>query len=128
VTTRRHFKGKLPYTLKTTSKITVFDPPTHFQIEVVGDLTGTGKWTLAPDGKGKIHVRFDWIVHADRPLRRYLTPILLPIFPLEPQLVGGAGEGGTRAVRPPPVRRRANVDPAAVFVAAVYGEAVNRAK
>jgi Polyketide cyclase / dehydrase and lipid transport len=43
VTTKQHFKGKLPYMLKTTSKITVFDPPIHFQIEVVGDLTGTGK-------------------------------------------------------------------------------------
>jgi hypothetical protein len=80
VTTEQHFKGKLPYTLKTTSKITVFDPPIHFEVEVVGDLTGTGKWTLAPNGDGQVHVRFDWIVHADRPLLRYLTPILRPIF------------------------------------------------
>src|SRR4051794_8887652 len=80
VATRQHFKGKLPYTLETTSTITVFDPPNHFEVEVVGDLTGTGKWTLAPNGDGRIHVRFDWIVHADRPLLRYLTPILRPIF------------------------------------------------
>src|SRR5262249_4082699 len=39
-TTKQHFKGKLPYTLKTTSQIVAFDPPTHFQVEVVGDLTG----------------------------------------------------------------------------------------
>ena len=80
VSTRQHFKGKLPYTLETTSTITVYDPPTHFQVEVVGDLTGTGKWTLTPNGGGGIHVRFDWIVHADRPLLRYLTPILRPVF------------------------------------------------
>jgi hypothetical protein len=80
VTTRQHFKGRLPYTLKTSSKIVVFDPPSHFQVDVVGDLTGTGKWTIAPDDRGKVHVRFDWIVHADRPLLRYLTPILRPIF------------------------------------------------
>jgi hypothetical protein len=80
VTTRQHFKGKLPYTLETTSRITVFDPPTHFQVEVVGNLTGTGKWTIAPNANGKIHVRFDWTVHADRPLLRYLTPVLRPIF------------------------------------------------
>ena len=78
-TTKQHFKGKLPYTLRTTSKITAFDPPTHFQVEVVGDLTGSGKWTLSPNGGG-VHVRFDWIVHADRPLLRYLTPIMRPIF------------------------------------------------
>jgi hypothetical protein len=32
VATKQHFKGKLPYTLRTTSKIVVFDPPTHFQV------------------------------------------------------------------------------------------------
>jgi hypothetical protein len=49
-------------------------------VEVDGDLSGTGRWTLTPNGDGRIHVRFDWIVHADRPLLRYLTPILRPIF------------------------------------------------
>jgi hypothetical protein len=46
--TRQRFKGKLPYTLKTTSEIVAFDPPNHLQVEVVGDLTGTGKWTPIP--------------------------------------------------------------------------------
>jgi uncharacterized protein YndB with AHSA1/START domain len=78
-TTKQHFKGKLPYTLKTTSEIVSYDPPNQFQVEVVGDLTGTGKWTLTPRD-GRVHVRFDWIVHADRPLLRYLTPIMRPIF------------------------------------------------
>jgi uncharacterized protein YndB with AHSA1/START domain len=78
--TRQRFKGKLPYTLKTTSEIVAYDRPNHFQVEVVGDLTGTGKWTLSPTDDGKVHVRFDWIVHADRPLLRYLTPIMRPIF------------------------------------------------
>ena len=80
VTTKQHFKGKLPYTLKTTSRITTYEPPRHFEVEVVGDLTGTGKWTLTPSGNGTVHVRFDWTVHADRRLLRYLTPILRPIF------------------------------------------------
>jgi uncharacterized protein YndB with AHSA1/START domain len=78
--TRQHFKGKLPYTLRTSSEIVAYDPPTRLEVKVVGDLTGTGKWTLAPNRDGTIHVRFDWIVHADRPLLRYLTPILRPIF------------------------------------------------
>jgi uncharacterized protein YndB with AHSA1/START domain len=80
VATRHHFKGKLPYTLKTRSRITRFDPPTYVEVEVDGDLSGTGRWTLTPNADGRIHVRFDWIVHADRPLLRYLTPILRPIF------------------------------------------------
>jgi uncharacterized protein YndB with AHSA1/START domain len=78
--TEQRFKGKLPYTLRTTSEIVAYDPPKHFQVEVVGDLTGTGKWTLTPQEGGAIHIRFDWIVHADRAFIRYLTPIMRPIF------------------------------------------------
>jgi hypothetical protein len=46
---------------------------------VVGDLTGKGMWTLTPH-QGRVHVRFDWRVLADRPLLRVLTPVLRPMF------------------------------------------------
>jgi hypothetical protein len=48
-------------------------------VKVVGDLTGSGQWTLTPTD-GKVHVRVDWTVFADRPLLRYLTPVFRPIF------------------------------------------------
>jgi len=35
--------------------------------------------TLTEKGEGT-HVRFDWEVTADRPLLRYLTPVLRPLF------------------------------------------------
>jgi hypothetical protein len=38
-----------------------------------------GMWTLAPRN-GRIHVRFDWRVFADRPLLRVLTLVLRPLF------------------------------------------------
>jgi uncharacterized protein YndB with AHSA1/START domain len=79
-TTRQHFKGRLPYTLRTTSEIVAFEPPNSFSVRVVGDLTGSGTWTLTPQEGGRVHVRFDWTVFADRPLLRYLTPVLRPIF------------------------------------------------
>ena len=105
VETRQHFKGKLPYTLKTTSKIVVFDPPTHFQVEVVGDLTGTGKWTLAT-GRRRQGPR---PLRLDRPRRPAAAPLPHPDpatdLPLEPQLVGGPGEGGLGAVRSRPLGR-----------------------
>src|SRR5205823_154753 len=44
-----------------------------------GDLRGLGIWTLT-GGERATHVRFDWEVHADRPLLRYLTPLLRPLF------------------------------------------------
>ena len=75
----QRFKGRLPYTLRIRSEIVRYEPPDEFEVSVVGDLTGKGVWTLAPSG-GKVHVRFDWRVVADRPLLRYLTPMLRPFF------------------------------------------------
>jgi quercetin dioxygenase-like cupin family protein/uncharacterized protein YndB with AHSA1/START domain len=74
-----HFKGRLPYHLHTRSVVTEIDPPRRVVGEVEGDLRGRGTWTLTPAPQGT-HVRFDWQVHADRPLLRALTPVLRPIF------------------------------------------------
>jgi uncharacterized protein YndB with AHSA1/START domain len=76
---RQEFKGRLPYHLKTTSEIVRLEPPTEFEVEVVGDLTGKGVWTLTP-ADGRVHIRFDWRVIADRALLRVLTPVLRPVF------------------------------------------------
>jgi uncharacterized protein YndB with AHSA1/START domain len=76
---RQHFKGRLPYELRTTSRIVELDPPSLVAAEVEGDLRGYGRWTLTPTPSGT-HVRFDWQVHADRPLLRWLTPVLRPAF------------------------------------------------
>jgi uncharacterized protein YndB with AHSA1/START domain len=76
---KQHFKGRLPYTLRTSSEIVRYEPPNEFEVSVVGDLTGRGVWTLTPTD-GKVHIHFDWRVIADRPLLRYLTPVLRPAF------------------------------------------------
>jgi quercetin dioxygenase-like cupin family protein/uncharacterized protein YndB with AHSA1/START domain len=73
---RQHFKGRLPYHLRTRSRITRLEPPYAIGAEVNGDLRGTGLWTLTENEDGTTHVRFDWHVHADRLLLRLLTPVL----------------------------------------------------
>jgi uncharacterized protein YndB with AHSA1/START domain len=78
-TSQQHFKGRLPYHLRTQSTITRFEPPLVVGAEVVGDLRGTGLWTLTPHDSGT-HVRFDWRVHADKPILRLFTPLLRPLF------------------------------------------------
>ena len=77
---RHEFKGQLPYHLNTTSEIVRYEPPREFEVVVEGDLRGRGVWTLSETGDGRVHVRFDWRVFADRALLRYLTPVLRPIF------------------------------------------------
>jgi uncharacterized protein YndB with AHSA1/START domain/quercetin dioxygenase-like cupin family protein len=76
---RQHFKGRLPYHLRTRSVISELDPPRRITADVDGDLRGRGTWTLTPTANGT-HVRFDWQVHADRRLLRVLTPVLRPLF------------------------------------------------
>jgi hypothetical protein len=77
--TRHRFKGRLPYTLKMRAELVSSDRPNRFEVAVDGDLRGKGVWTLT-ESAAKTHVRWDWIVFADRPLLRYLTPILRPLF------------------------------------------------
>jgi uncharacterized protein YndB with AHSA1/START domain/quercetin dioxygenase-like cupin family protein len=76
---RHHFKGRLPYHLRARSRIAKLEPPHLLEVEVDGDLRGTGIWTLT-ERADRTHVRFDWHVHADRALLRILTPVLRPAF------------------------------------------------
>jgi uncharacterized protein YndB with AHSA1/START domain len=76
---RHRFKAALPYTLSTVSTIVRLDAPREIEVEVDGDLRGHGVWTMS-SSNGKVHVRFDWRVHADRALLRTLTPVLRPLF------------------------------------------------
>jgi quercetin dioxygenase-like cupin family protein/uncharacterized protein YndB with AHSA1/START domain len=76
---RQHFKGRLPYHLRTVAKVVSMDAPHRIEGTVEGDLSGRGVWTLTERGSGT-HVHFDWRVHADKPLLRILTPVLKPLF------------------------------------------------
>jgi uncharacterized protein YndB with AHSA1/START domain len=75
----QEFKGRLPYHLNMRSAIVRMESPRELEVDVEGDLTGRGVWTLTPTG-GRVHVHFDWRVLADRPLLRVLTPLLQPLF------------------------------------------------
>ena len=77
---QQEFKGQLPYHLNTRSEIVRYEPPEEFEVKVVGDLSGRGVWTLTEREDGRVHIRFDWRVYADRALLRYLTPVLRPVF------------------------------------------------
>ncbi len=78
-TSRHHFKGRLPYTLRMQARMTAYERPRRFEVEVDGDLRGVGAWTFR-DQDGKTHVRWDWTVFADKPLLRVFTPVLRPLF------------------------------------------------
>lgn len=108
----QHFKGRLPYHLRTRSRITRLEPDHLVEAEVDGDLRGQGVWTVTPTDAGS-HIRFEWTVHADRRLLRALTPLMRPLLRanhawaitraiagLEPYLAGGATSAVATAAGP----------------------------
>ena len=63
----QHFKGYLPYHLRTRARITRLEANHLIEADIDGDLRGRGTWTLTPTATAT-HVRFDWVVFADRRL------------------------------------------------------------
>lgn len=74
-----HTKGWLPYTLRWQFRITDNRSPYGFSLEAWGDFVGTGNWTFAQDGNW-VNITYDWRIRADKPLLRYLSFIMKPIF------------------------------------------------
>ncbi len=73
-----HTKGWLPYTLRWRLKVVEIRDD-GFTIEASGDFDGRGDWYFTQQGPETI-VRYDWNIRAEKPLLRYLSPVLKPIF------------------------------------------------
>lgn len=74
-----HTKGWLPYTLKWRLKVREAEPPVRIVIGASGDFAGLGTWTLTPDGDF-VNITFDWRIAAEKPLLKYGSFVLKPIF------------------------------------------------
>jgi uncharacterized protein YndB with AHSA1/START domain len=71
--------SRLPYQLTFQMRSTVVDRPHRLEGEAIGELTGTGRWTLSEVGPAT-HVRYDWHVAATRRWMNVLAPLLEPAF------------------------------------------------
>ena len=74
-----HTKGWLPYTLRWRFQRTEVRPGKGFAIRAWGDFDGTGVWTFEQDGYF-VDITYDWRIKAEKPLLRYLSFLLKPIF------------------------------------------------
>lgn len=72
-------KGWLPYTLRWRFTVVASCPPHGFALEATGDFVGRGIWRFEQDAEW-VTVTYDWKVRADKPLLRYLSFLLKPIF------------------------------------------------
>ncbi|MFD1021023.1 hypothetical protein [Thalassobacillus hwangdonensis] len=53
--------------------------PYRVSVRACGDVTGRGTWKLTEDGE-YVNVELLWILEADKPLLKYLSFILKPVF------------------------------------------------
>lgn len=72
-------RGWLPYTIHWFSRVIEARLPHGFSIEAWGDLKGRGTWTFQQDGRF-VNIQYDWRVRAEKPLLRYLSFLLKPVF------------------------------------------------
>ena len=87
--------GWLPYTLRWQFRVTESDYPHGFTLEAWGDFVGRGEWTLRQDGD-VVGVTYDWRIQAEKPLLRYLSFLLRPVFAANHRWAMARGEESLR--------------------------------
>jgi hypothetical protein len=88
-------KGWLPYTLRWQFRVVEERYPYGFTLEAWGDFVGRGIWTFDQDGKW-VNITYDWMIRADKPLLRYLSFIMKPVFSANHRWAMSMGEESLR--------------------------------
>src|ERR1041385_4649579 len=91
-----HTKGWLPYTLHWFFRLTESRRPFGFSLEAWGDLEGRGNWKFAQNGS-YVEIEDDWGIRAEKPILRYLSFLLKPIFAANHRWAMARGEESLRA-------------------------------
>jgi len=87
-------KGWLPYTLRWEFRVTEVREA-GFTLEAWGDFEGRGIWTFEQDGPW-VNVIYDWKIIAEKPLLRYFSVIMKPIFSANHHWAMAKGEESLR--------------------------------
>jgi len=90
---RLHTKGFLPYTLRWESSTMEASRPRRLEIRATGDFNGRGIWTLRQNGP-LVDVDFDWNLTAEKPLIRYFSFLLKPLFSANHRWAMSKGQEG----------------------------------
>jgi hypothetical protein len=76
---RLYTKGWLPYTLRWQFRVTEVNHPHGFTLQAEGDFVGRGIWTFEPEGEW-VNVLYDWKIVAEKPLLKYFSIVMKPLF------------------------------------------------
>jgi hypothetical protein len=98
----------LPYTIAWEFEVVESRYPFGMTIEASGDFVGRGVWTFDQDGE-YVNVTYDWRIRGEKPLFRFLTPVLRPAFAANHRWAMAQGEESLNLEL---ARRRASSDAA----------------
>jgi hypothetical protein len=88
-------KGWLPYKLRWSFRVLERRRPHTLSLEAWGDFDGRGVWTFEQDGRFA-NITYDWRVRADKPLLRYLSFLMKPVFAANHRWAMARGEESLR--------------------------------
>jgi hypothetical protein len=72
-------KGWLPYTLRWQFRVTESNYPYGSTLVATGDFDGRGIWTFE-ERDGWTDITYDWKIRADKPLLKYASFLMKPLF------------------------------------------------
>lgn len=87
-------KGWLPYTLRWSFRVTEVCHD-GFTLEARGDFDGHGIWRYEQDGPW-VNITYDWKISAEKPLLRYFSFLMKPIFSANHRWAMARGEESLR--------------------------------
>lgn len=87
-------KGWLPYTLRWSFRVTEVRND-GFTLVAAGDFDGRGIWTFEQDGP-QVNIIYDWKIKAEKPLLRYFSFIMKPLFSANHRWAMAKGEGSLK--------------------------------
>lgn len=89
-------RGFLPYKLDFVLESTALEPGRLVEVKTIGDFVGVWRATLSLE-PGGTRVDIDWRVTVEKPLVRFLSPVLKPLFAWNHYWTTPRGEAGLRA-------------------------------
>ncbi|OBQ74968.1 SRPBCC family protein [Mesorhizobium erdmanii] len=92
---RARARGALPYELNFIIEAAELDPGRLVVVKTFGDFDGLWRAELSPSGTGT-HVQLTWQVTVERPILKFLAPLLRPAFAWNHRWTTPRGEAGLR--------------------------------
>ena len=86
-------KGFLPYRLHFQFRVTKVEHPRFFSVQATGEFNGRGRGWLTQSGD-EVEIHFDWHLEVGKPLLRWWSWLLKPLFIANHRWLMGRGEQG----------------------------------